>query len=196
MKNVLLLGGGGHALVLFDILRLRGARTLGVADVNPGKIDAARFGVSVFSEEEALRLHGPAAVSLVNGLGSTGLPVARAALYERLKAKGYSFEMLVHPSAVVAAGVELGEGAQVMAGAVIQAGTRIGKNAIVNTGATVDHDCSIGDHTHLAPGVVLSGGVTVGAGCHVGTRAAMIQGVAVKAGTMVKAGALVMESLM
>jgi sugar O-acyltransferase (sialic acid O-acetyltransferase NeuD family) len=97
-------------------------------------------------------------------------------------------------AAVVAGGVHLGEGTQVMAGAVVQPGVRIGDNCIVNTRAAVDHDCLIGDHCHLAPGSVLSGGVTVGEASHIGTGAAVIQGICLGRKCLIGAGAAVTNS--
>ena len=105
------------------------------------------------------------------------------------------YEILIHPSAVVAPSVEVGTGTVIMAGAVIQAGTRIGKHCIINTGATVDHDCVIGDYAHIAPGAHLCGHVEVGEGALVGVGVGIAPMCKIPPWVLVKARKLEMEPL-
>ena len=185
---VVVLGGGGHARVLIDALRLLRVEIAGVVDP---ALAGTVLGAPVLGGDEVLDTLDRTGVRLVNGLGSVGLPGRREELFEHLKGKGFSFASVVHPAAVVAADVELGEGVQVMAGALVQTGSSIGANSIINTRASVDHDCRIGRHVHVAPGVTLSGNVTVGEGSHLGTGATAIQGVTIGAGALIAAGAVV-----
>lgn len=192
---VIVLGAGGHAKVLIDVLRLRHVEIVGITDADAGKHGHAHAGVRVIGDDDAVLQHAPDRVRLVNGIGSTGQPLARRALFERFKQRGYEFLSVIHPAAVVAADVELGEGVNIMAGAVIQPGSRVGANAIVNTAACVDHDCVLGEHTHLAPGATLSGGVRVGNGTHIGTGACAIQEVIIGKNCVIAAGAVVVNDI-
>ena len=105
-----------------------------------------------------------------------------------LTEEGYSFPMLVHPSAVIAAGAVINDGSVVMAGVVIQPSVRIGKHCILNTNCSVDHDCTIGDYAHIAPGAVLCGNVTVGEGALIGAGAVCVPGAVIPPWSLVKAG--------
>jgi len=192
---VLIVGGGGHAKVLIDILRLCSTKILGILDADPKKIGARILGVSVIGGDEAFAAYRPEDILLVNALGSVGLPEARKTLFERLKKKGFRFATVIHPSAILASDAVLGEGAQIMAGAVVQAGTRLGANTIVNTRASVDHDCNIGDHVHIAPGATLSGDVHIDNCTHIGTGATIIQGIAIGKNCVVGAGAVVLHNV-
>ena len=192
---VIIVGGGGHAKVLIDILRLRSETIIGIVDADPGQQGKSIFGIPVIGNDDAVAQHAVTAVLLINGLGSVGATDRRQAIFEDFKRRGFRFGSAIHPSAVIASDVSLGEGVQVMAGAVIQPGSRIGQNVIVNTGTTVDHDCSIDDHVHLAPGVVLSGNVRVGAGTHVGTGATVIQGITIGRSAILCAGSLVLNDV-
>ena len=189
------IGAGGHAKVLIDCLDQMGATVLGCLDADPALRGKMVGRVTVLGDDSLLERHAPESVLLVNAIGSTQTMERRRAVYEMLKAKGYSFATVLHPTAVIGAGVELGEGVQVMAGGVVQAGTRIGANSIVNTGVSVDHDCVIGAHVHLAPGCVVSGGVTIGDRTHFGTAAVAIHGVTVGADCLVAAGAVVVNDV-
>jgi len=192
---LLIIGAGGHAKVLVEALLASSAVIAGVVDADPAMAGQALLGVPVLGDDKFVQEFPPDEIRLVNGLGSVGLPVRRKELFERFKTLGYSFAKVVHPSAVIASDVELGEGAQIMAGAVIQPGSRIGSNVIVNTRASVDHDCRIGEHVHLAPGVTLSGGVRIGDSSHIGTGATLIQGINTGARCLVAAGSVVIRDI-
>src|SRR5690606_33329158 len=125
---VVVIGAGGHARVLLELLRCLGRQVLFLTD-RDAQWHGRRIGeVEVRGADELILELSPDAVRLVNGVGSTAQPRARRDVYSRFVEKGYQFDTLVHPSAVVAQGVQLGTGVQVMAGVVIQPGTRIGQN--------------------------------------------------------------------
>ena len=194
-KPVLVLGAGGHAKVLIDALLQSGAVIAGITDPAPASAGTNLLGVPVIGGDSVASDFPPSEILLVNGLGSVGLPLKRKDLFDRFREAGYSFATVIHPSAVIASDVVLGEGAQVMAGAVIQPGCHVGYNSIINTRASLDHDCFIGNDVHIAPGVTLSGGVSVGACSHIGTGATLIQGIAIGNGCLVAAGAVVTKDI-
>ena len=192
-KPILILGAGGHAKVLIDALRSSSGVILGIVD--PSSSVREVLGIPVIGDDSVVEKYAPGEIELVNALGSVCSTKARRALFEKFARAGYKFASVIHPSAVIAADVCLGEGVQVMAGAVIQTGSTIGDNTILNTRACVDHDCEIGAHVHVAPGVTLSGGVRVHDNAHIGCGAVVIQGVEVGASSLVGAGSVVIHAV-
>ena len=192
---MLLMGGGGHAKVLLDTLKLSGAQVLGVVDSNPKLKGQRLLEVEIIGGEDILDQFPGDQVLLVNGIGSVQQPGNRKALYERFVELGYEFASVTHPSSVIAKDVKLGRGVQIMAGAVIQPGCSIDSNTIVNTRAVIDHDCVLGAHVHIAPGVTISGNVKVGKQTHIGTGANIIQGVNIGENSLIGAGSLVTSNL-
>lgn len=178
--TLVMLGAGGHAKVLVEALRLRGEFVFKTFDSE--------------HEDEVFEF-SPNEVVLVNGLGSVGPTSKRQAVFEKFSKRGYKFATIIHPRAVVAEDVLVGEGAQIMAGALVQTGVNLGQNVVINTGAIVDHDSVVGDHAHIAPGAVLSGGVKVGAGAHIGTGAVAIQNVSLGERAVVGAGSVVVNDI-
>ena len=189
-KPIILVGLGGHAGVLLDLIHLLGLEVIGGTDLEPN----AKLGIVYLGGDHAIERHRAETVRLVNCLGSNRNPLPRKRLYERFKELGYSFATLVHPKAVIAKTAVLEEGVQVMAGTIVQPYAQIGRNTILNTRSSVDHDCLIGEHCHIAPGVSLSGNVTLGDCSHVGTGASVIQGVRLGPECLVAAGACVTRS--
>jgi sugar O-acyltransferase (sialic acid O-acetyltransferase NeuD family) len=192
---ILVIGAGGHARVLADCLCRLALPVMGFLDTDSTLHGRRIAGFPVIGDDDILRDHLPASVTLVNGVGSVDIPLRRRAVFERLAATGYAFRAVVDAAAFVAGEVALGDGAQIMAGALVQTGARIGANVIVNTGAIVEHDCEIEDHCHIATGARLSGSVHVGAGCHIGAGATVIQGVRIGAGALIAAGAVVVRDV-
>ncbi len=190
-QAVILIGAGGHARVLLDALALNQVAVLGLTDADQGKHGLLLEGSKVLGDDSVLERFAPQTTLLVNALGSTHTMHPREQAYERLRARGYRFMTIVHPSAVVAKSAQLGEGVQLMAGAVVQPGVSLGENSIVNTGAQLDHDCVVGRHVHLGPGATLSGAVRVGDATHVGTGAVVLQGITIGARCLIAAGAVV-----
>ncbi len=194
-KPVILLGAGGHAKVLLDILLEQNIEVVGIVEKDGADLSLDLYGVPVIGSDSDVQQYPPDKVELVNGIGSIGATALRQKVYEKFKRQGYCFSQVIHPSAVVSRRAELGEGVQILAGAVVNIGVRIRDNSIINTNASVDHDCLIGAHVHIAPGVTLSGGVTVGDGSHIGTGASVVQGMEIGMNVIVGAGAAVIDNI-
>lgn len=194
-KPIIMLGAGGHASVLIDLLLLQNRTLLGV--VAPEKsVVKNRPDISYLGNDHIITQYSPDDIELVNGVGAVSVEknVIRRRIYLTFKEMGYHFATLVHPFTSIASTVSLAEGSQVMAGCVIQANSHIGENTIINTGACIDHDAQIDAHVHIAPGAVLSGQVRVGECSHVGVGAKMIQNIQIEKETMIRSGALVARS--
>jgi UDP-perosamine 4-acetyltransferase len=194
-KPIIVLGAGGHAKVLISSLLLDNFEVVGILDNDENKIGQQVLGISVIGNDEAIEKYSCDSIELVNGVGSVKSTALRKKIFELFKNKGYTFTSVIHPSAIVAFGVKLGEGVQIMAGAVVQAGVCLGNNVIINTKASVDHDCFIENNVHIAPGATLSGEVYVGDGTHLGTGAIVKQGVRIGKNCVIGAGALALKDI-
>lgn len=191
---VIIIGGGGHARVIADVLRLQGVRILGFTEIDDSRKSLTST-VPYLGDDAIIGQHHIEEVLLANGLGSINDTTARRKIYGTFSEQGYQFAVCIHPSAVIATDARIGEGSQIMAGSVVQPGCDIGRNVIINTRASLDHDCVIGDHVHVAPGVTLSGAVRVAAGAHIGTGATVIQGVTIGEYSMIGAGSVVLKDV-
>jgi UDP-perosamine 4-acetyltransferase len=194
-KRVIVIGAGGHAGVLISTLQLLNREIIGILDPDESRIGKSVLGINIIGPDDRIFDYDPEAIEIVNGIGSVSKPERRRDVYRRFKSGGYSFATVVHPTATIARGVDMGEGVQIMAGAVVQCGSVIGENVIINTGAIIDHDCVIGEHVHVAPGVVVSGEVHVGASSHIGTGATIIQGRTIGREALIGAGSVVISDI-
>lgn len=188
-KQIVIVGGGGHAKVVIDAIKSSGKYAIcGLVDPGLKKGDTV-CGVGVLGGDSTLPSIFKKGVKYAFiGIGSIGNCSVRKRIYGNLKKIGFDLPVVVHPKAIVARDVKLGEGAFVAAGAVVAPGAIIGKNAILNTSSSVDHDCIIGDFVHVAPGAILSGGIRVGSETHIGTGAKLTQCLKIGDGCIIGAG--------
>ena len=185
MADVAVLGAGGHAGVVIQVLR---ASTREVAGVYDDSKEAQLTGKMGFSVRPMSSL--PQGSAAVIAIGSN-------AVRRKVDARfpGIEWATVLHPSAVVDPSATLGEGTVVMAGAVIQAGARVGRHVVVNTRCSIDHDCVIGDYASIAPGAALCGTVTLGDGAWIGAGATVKEGLTISKGCVLGAGATLVKNM-
>lgn len=194
-KPLLIIGAGGHASVLVDMLRQQKREIIGLVSPMLESKSKVFDGIEHFKSDGDVLKFDNQSVKLVNGIGSLPGNNLRAEIYSKFKALGYQFETIVASNSIVSEYVELAEGVQIFNGAIVQTNTIIGTNSIINTGAIVEHDCAIGGNNHIAPGVTLSGHVTTSEHVHVSTGATIIQNVKIGANSVVSAGATLTKDL-
>ncbi|MCY7751295.1 acetyltransferase [Bacillus inaquosorum] len=193
MRNVAIVGDGGHGKVIRELINARpDTRLTAVLDDKFRSFEAGKEWCTGPPEaiSEVRRL-----VPDVLFLIAIGNNSVRKQLAERLGLKKEDFITLIHPTAIVSKSAVIGEGTVIMAGAIIQADARIGAHCIINTGAVAEHDNQISDYVHLSPRVTLSGAVVVQEGAHVGIGASVIPQLTIGAWSTVGAGSAVIRSI-
>ena len=192
MKKIVFLGGGGHARVLIDLVRIIGKHEItGILDLQLKK-DTIVSDIPVLGGDDQLSVifnNGVRTVCIA--VGSAEDNEVRCHLFDVARHMGFEILSLVHPNSFVSGGSTISDGVQIMAGVTIQTNTFIGENSIINTGAIIDHDCFVGRHTHICPGVVIAGGATIGDNSFIGPGSTIIKGVKIGNNSVVAAGAVV-----
>lgn len=191
-KPIIIIGNGGHASVLTEILLLQQRIILGYT---APREEVNSYRVEYLGTDKIIREYSPEEVELVLGLGSVRDSTIRYSIFEKMKRQSFTFAYCIHPKAIISNTAILAEGTQIMAGAIIQPHVQIGENTIINTGAIIEHNCLIGAHVHIAPGTTLSGDVHIGDYTHVGTGAKIIQGISIGARSLIGAGAVVINHI-
>ncbi len=193
--NIVIIGAGGHGKVTLDILQYdTSVEVIGFIDDDENSHDKIISGVPVLGNMAALpRLIQEKRIE--GGIIALGNRKVRAALFEHLKEMGLKPVNAVHPRAVIAKNVRMGDGVMIAAGAIINTDSIIGDDVIINTGATIDHDNMIGDHVNIQPGGNLGGAVTVKAYTEVGIGATVIQNISIGEGSTIAAGAAIISDV-
>lgn len=187
--RIILVGAGGHALVVIDALASPDdLADIVVLDENPDYVGQTILGRRI----EALAGQTFAAASFHLCIGDND---ARQRLTQRLTGEGGKPVSIVHPGAVVSAHAQIEAGAFVAAQTVIAPLATVGGGAIINHGAIVDHECAIGAYSHIAPGASIGGRARVGAGALIGAGARVLPGVSIGDRARIGAGAVVLDNV-
>jgi sugar O-acyltransferase (sialic acid O-acetyltransferase NeuD family) len=115
----------------------------------------------------------------------------RESYVEQVRALGIGFTRLIHPTAVIAPSVKLGDGVVVQAGVIIGARTVLGDHVMVNRGALIGHHATFGDYVTVQPGANIGGATTIEARAYIALGAMVLDRRRVGEGALVGAGALV-----
>jgi len=190
-KPVIVLGAGGHAKVIIELLRAAGYQVsycVGGAD-SPDEC----MGIPVLKGDDHLpKLRQLGYSSVFPAIGSNAIRERAAAHVLDL---GYELVNAISPHAIISPSLVLGKGIAIMSGVVINAQSTIDDLAIINTGATVDHDCHIGFCAHVAPQCALAGNVTVGAKAFVGIGTSIIPNKRIGDQSIIGAGSVVISDI-
>ena len=185
-NHVLVLGAGGHAKVVSEILVDSGLHLAGF--VTLAGSDEFFCGQRVFSEDQLTNLYTDGMQNIFPAIGDNRL---RNNLAVKVKEMGFNIVNAIDPKSKVSRTARLGIGIAIMPGASVNADTTISDFGIINTNASVDHDCSIGIATHVAPGAALSGNVKVGSFSIIGTGASVRDNTTIGSNTTIGVGSAV-----
>lgn len=170
-----IVGGGGHARSILQMVREAGYSVAGIIDSNLPIGSHFLGGYTVIGGEDELEtIKSNGVLVAFIGVGGSTDNSNRVRIYENLKRLGFWLPPLISKSAAYDLSSNISEASYIFPQASVGACCDIGCNVIINQGAVVCHDCNIGDHVHLAPGAVLAGSVTVDVASTVGMAAAIM----------------------
>lgn len=197
--DIVLIGAGGHAKVILQILMNLKYNILGFIDekvdhfINLQKVSddflfsspnlGHQLGKQKFETNHHLNKEAVIAFGAINVEGLK----RRTCVFQAYRNKQITFPAIVDVTAIVAETVRFDEGVTVSPGVIINANVSLSQAVIINTGVIVEHDVSIGEGSHIAPGAIVLGGARVGMNCMVGAGAVILPYTAVPDNTLVPA---------
>ena len=191
MKEILLIGGGGHCKSVIDVIEQEGQfQIIGIID------KAELFGTNVLgypvigNDLDLESLAKKYSYALIT-IGQIKSPEQRIKLFDLAKRLGFTIPSILSPRAYVSKHAFIGDGTIVMHNALINAKAIVGENCIINSKALIEHDSIISAHCHISTCVTINGGVTVGTGCFIGSGSTAKESTVIKKNSFIKAGSLV-----
>jgi UDP-perosamine 4-acetyltransferase len=191
-EAVVVIGSGGHAKVVIELVRAEGKYQIkGCTGLGGGGF--------VLGDVPILGTDSVLAALWANGAKKAFVAIGdnhlRLQLLAQVSEMGFELINAVSPNAVVSPSAALGRGIAIMAGAIINASAQIGDGAIINTNAGVDHDCRIGRGAHIGPGSALAGKVEIGCESFLGAGTCVVPGVRIGHRAIIGAGSVVIRDI-
>ncbi|MEX6586730.1 acetyltransferase [Paraclostridium bifermentans] len=193
MKEVIVIGAGGHSSVIIEIIEsmIDSGHDLKIKGLLDDNEKISEFmGYKIIDKIENAMIYNSEDTEYVIAIGNNQ---TRKKIYSKFK--NLKYFTAIHPSAIVSKSSVIKEGTVVMARSVINANSEVGSHVIINTGAIIEHDDKIGDFCHISPGATLCGGVTIGEETHIGANSTIIQYKSVGSKTIIGAGATVINDI-
>ena len=198
MKNIVIIGAGGHAKVIADIILKRkelldeklnivGFLDDGYKNLKYNKI----FDIPILGDTNLIeKLEQEKKYNYVIGIGNNKIREKISNKFPNL-----NYYIAIHPKSVIGTDVVIEEGTVVMANVVINSGTKIGKHCILNTGSIIEHDNRIEDYCHISVGARLAGTVSIGKFTWVGIGATVKNNIYLDKKVIVGAGGVVVDNI-
>lgn len=193
MKNLILLGGGGHCKSVIDVAESAGYNILGVLDM-PEDIGKPVLDYKVIGTDDEIPWYIDKAEFIIT-VGFIKNSSIRIKLYNKVKEAGGKLATIVASTAHVSKYATLGEGTVILHQAVVNADAQIGANCIINTFTNIEHDAVVGNQSHISTGTMVNGDCKVGERVFIGSQSVLANGIEVGDDIIVGAGSVVRENI-
>lgn len=195
MKEILLIGGGGHARSCIDVIEANGKyKIAGIVEKDENSADQNSSYPIIGFDNDLEKLNKDYKYAFVT-IGQIKSPKLRKNAFEKLQNLGFKIPIITSPYSYISKASKIGIGTIIMHNAVVNANAEIGQNCIINTKALVEHDVEIGNHTHISTGALINGQVKIGDETFVGSGTITKNNISIGHQAIIGAGSLVKENL-
>lgn len=195
MKDIVLIGAGGHAASCIDVIESEGRfRIAGLVGMK-SELHQRLCGYEVIATDEVLHdLAKEYRYALIT-VGQIKSCESRLRLYHQACQVGFEMPVIVSPYAHVSKHASVGPGSIIMYGALVNANAKVGNNCIINSLALVEHDAVVGDHCHISTGAILNGNVRVGETSLIGSGTVTKHGISIGVACLVGVASVIRHDL-
>ena len=191
-EPLLLIGCGGHARSLIDVVKTSGRwDVFGLVGLRE-QVGKKVLGYSVIGCDQDLPSLRKQCANALLAVGQIGLSPQRKRLAQELEQLEFSLPVVISGCAHVSHYAEVGSGTTIGHGAIVNSAAKIGDYCILNSNALIEHDVVIGDFCHISTGALVNGGTTIGKSSFVGSGAVIREGLDLPPQTVIGAGKRVM----
>jgi sugar O-acyltransferase (sialic acid O-acetyltransferase NeuD family) len=192
-KQIILVGGGGHAKACLDVIESDSFWHLkGYLDVKQTLSDT--YGLAYLGSDAEASKFVQEAQFLIT-VGQLGFSPIREKLYNELKKLNAEFAIVKAINSIISKKSIIGCGTIVMHGAILQADTSVGENCIINDRVLIEHGSIIGNHCHISTGVIINGEVRIGNGVFIGSGSVLRNGITIGDNCVIGMGSVVTKSI-
>jgi len=191
MKEIIVLGAGGHAKSVIDVIELQNEyKIAGIID-NDLKKGSRFLDYEIIGNDDNLKSLREKYKYAIIGVGQIKTPNIRIKLFQKLKEFNFILPVIISPFAYVSKRAKIEEGTIIMHHALVNTDAKIGKNCIINSKALIEHDVVIADFCHISTGAIVNGGVEIENNVFLGSNSVCKEYIKIKENSFIKAGSLV-----
>jgi sugar O-acyltransferase (sialic acid O-acetyltransferase NeuD family) len=174
LKNLVLIGGGGHCKSCIEVVHSTTAyKIIGIVD-STLPVGTHIMGYPVLGDDTLIPSLIQQDYVFLISIGKLNTFSPRQKIFDTIKGLGGAFATIIASTAYVSSHATIGEGSIIMHGAFLNVDAVIEQNCIINTRAIIEHDTRVKSHSHISTHVVLNGGVEIGSDCFIGSGSVVL----------------------
>ena len=196
MKEIILIGGGGHCHACIDVIENEDIYLIKGIVLPSLENSKSILGYPVIGTDQDLpKLLKETSHALIC-IGQIKNFEIRKNNFELLKKYGANFPIIKSPGAYSSRHAILGEGTILMHGSIVNSNAQVGANCIINTRSLIEHDAKVEDHCHISTGAIINGGVKVGMGSFIGSGSVLKEGIEIGKRVIIGAGQTILKNIL
>jgi sugar O-acyltransferase (sialic acid O-acetyltransferase NeuD family) len=194
MKRLIMIGAGGFAAeVLWVANEMKKWDCVGFADDDIAKQGGTVEGLPIIGTiDRAVEDLSSGPVWFHCAIGDNA---RRKAAFKKAMDRHWIPATLVHPSVIIAPGVQIGAGTYIAAACVLSTGVRTGEAVLLNMNVSVGHDSVLEDFSQASPGSRINGHCTLGELSFLGSNASLLPGIKVGAKAKVASNSFAINNI-
>lgn len=195
MEKVILFGTSVATKTIYFALSRDPAYEIVAFTVDRNYMKEKEFcGLPVFAFEEIQTVYPPSDYKMMVAIHASRMNKTRAEKYQQAKEKGYTLITYIHPQAIVAPDLVIGDNCFIGEGAICRPFLRIENNVIVMPGALIGHDTIIKEHCFIGIRAVIMSMVTLEPYCFIGPNATVLEALTVGSECLIGGGVTIQVS--
>ena len=151
-------------------------------------------GLPVVPFEDIQISYPPDDCRMLVAIFANGMNKLRARKCDEARSKGYSLISYIHPTAIIAPDLIVGDNCFIGEGVICRPYAKIGNDVIVMPGALIGHDTAIKDHVFIGNRAVVMGAVTLEQYCFIGPNATIMEAVTIAGECLIGGGVVMQQS--
>lgn len=190
MRNLLIIGDGGHSRVILDTVSDKYDKIGFLINYeNKDKHEKYDF---FYEDDVDFEILKKLFDEVFIAIGNNKIRYKKTNI---MMSMGFKIATIIHPDSYVSKTAKIGVGSFVGAKAVINANATIGRNCIINTASVIEHDAVIGDNVHISPNSSVAGTVQIGNFSWLGIGCSVINNVKIGRNVVVGAGSSIINDV-
>lgn len=195
-KKILIVGAGGHAKSVIDVIEsTKKYQIIGLIDNDRKKKNKKVLNYKILGRDIDLKKIRKYCKLAVIAIGQIKTSQKRKNTFKLLKKLKFSLPVICSSRSYVSKNAKIKDGTVIFHNAIVNAGTKIGKNCIINTGSIIEHDSDIGDHCHVSTRAILNGGVILKSNSFIGSGAVIRQDITIGENCIISANTFLNKNL-
>ncbi|MGZ3901557.1 MAG: PglD-related sugar-binding protein [Bacteroidia bacterium] len=186
-KQIVIVGAGGHAKVVTEIISLASAWHI-AAYVDEYANMNLFLDKPVFRNIQEFKKQFPQTNQAFVAIGNNDI---REKWHKILNKEGYHLPWFQHSSSVISPSAQIGGGTLISSHVSLGPDCKIAEGVIINCGAQLDHDTTVGAFSHIRQCAVICGGATVESNVNIGPGCVVERMAIVKLNTSTIANSIV-----